>query len=352
MPRTLYLHIGAHRTATTSTQFYLDRNRDALPARGVLYPMKVRRHLQTFNQLFAEELTVAAVCDRLEADADAAEAETGEPVHTIVLSDEDVAMRPDLSRLQGFTERFDTRAIYSMRRQDIWLESWYFQNIKWQWIDGLSHATFADFMARRADFHWIDYDAVLTRLEALFGRDAVVPLVFETGQMPDGPVAAFCDAIGLTDREGLQDAVHANTSRSPQMAEFMRHLPLDQAPPQVRNALIHACERVDRKVLGNTGKQSERIMPARQRRQVMAGFEPGNQAVAQRYFGRDRLFLDPLPGRLASLARMALPKSTDALMAQYVGPMLAELLAHDMIKPGTGKPQQVDPAPRKPKTEP
>ncbi|EKE44520.1 hypothetical protein OCGS_1358 [Oceaniovalibus guishaninsula JLT2003] len=320
MLRTLYLHIGAHRTATSSTQRFLHNNAPALLKQGYLYPFGVRRHMDLMNEVFAGKRSAAQVAGALN------DAARGQDVHTAILSDEDVAMRRDLSPLAALRRHFDVRVVYAMRRQDTWLESWYLQNIKWQWNDSLAHVTFPEFLARSEEFHWIHYDRFLAHVAGLFGAENIVPLVFEKGQMPDGPVLAFCRAVGLRDMSEARKVPHVNSSRSPQMAEFMRLLPLDRAATDVRNALASACETVDRRSLGHKGKQSELLMEPGLRRAVMARYADGNAAVARHYLDRDALFLDPLPPEDAPLASLTLPADPEVLMARFVAPLFEALI--------------------------
>ncbi|MEJ2520649.1 MAG: hypothetical protein P8Y91_09935, partial [Desulfuromonadales bacterium] len=224
MKRMLFLHIGAQRTATTSIQSFMRANFQALLRRGYLYPFGVPRHFSLFNALFSCRRTVDGVA------ADLAErcARWQQPVKAIVLSDEGICLRNDLSVLARFRDHFDVRIVLSLRRQDTWLESWYLQNIKWQWNPGLSHCTFDQFLARRDEFHWISYDRFVGHLQSLFGAENLRLQVFEKEQMPDGPVAAFCRQIGLADTGGLRVPEHVNPSFSPAISEFMRRLPLDR----------------------------------------------------------------------------------------------------------------------------
>lgn len=323
MKPTLILHIGAHRTATSALQDYLYENFDNLLTRQYFYAFKTRRHLKLFNDVFSGERTPAEISatmlERMEKRGGAT---------TAVLSDEDVCMRTDLTPLAAFREFFDVKIAFTLRRQDTWLESWFFQNIKWQWNKKLSHCSFDEFMAMREDFHWIHYDRYLKHIESLFGQENVLLNVLEKSQMPDGPIAAFCDKIGLTDREGFIPAAHTNESFSPQISEFMRCLPLDQAPAPYRGVLTQACAKIDRAVTGTARKQSERLLRHGDRVALMAQYEPGNRAVAQRYFGRDTLFMEPLPGPDAPLATMALASDPYALMQDYVGPLLEEIIAY------------------------
>lgn len=324
MKRTLILHIGAHRTATSALQEYLHANFDPLQEKGFFYPFKIRRHLKMMNNLFNGERTPADVAQTLTIRAD----KRPHAIHTVILSDEDVCMRRDLSVLAKFREWFDVKVVFTLRRQDSWLESWFFQNIKWQWNKKLSHCTFDEFMAMREDFHWIHYDRYLRHLETLFGQENIIVNVHERDQMKGGPIETFCDSIGLTDREGFRAPAHINESYSPAISEFMRCLPLDVAPVSYRGMLTQACAEIDKALHGSSKKQSERLMPLEQRAAVMADYAAGNRAVAQRYFGREELFFDPLPAADAPLARMELPADSYALMRDLVTPLMQAVIAH------------------------
>lgn len=334
MKHRLILHIGAHRTATSALQEYLFQNFIPLQTKGFFYAFRVRRHLKLMNDLFAGRRQTDEVARRLIERMQtrpeklfATEPDLPETLHTVILSDEDICMREDLSVLAGFRKHFDVKIAFTLRRQDTWLESWFFQNIKWQWNKKLSHCTFEEFLAMRADFHWIHYDQYIRRLEDLFGRENILLNVLEKQQMPQGPIEAFCDSIGLHDRSGFHPAAHINQSYSPPISEFMRCLPLGDAPAGYRNMLTQACARIDQQIHGGPPqKQSERLLPHAERAALMAEYEAGNRALAQRYFNRDALFLEPLPGPGAPLADMALPADTYELMDKFVAPLLKAVI--------------------------
>ena len=326
MRRTLYLHIGSHRTGTTSIQRFLLKNFATLTKRGYLYPYQVSRHIKLINELFSGKRTVKDAAQNLTERAD-----RWGSVHSIVLSDEDISTRRDPALLAAFQKDFDVKVVFFIRRQDLWLESWYFQNIKWQWNPELSHCTFEQFLAHRDTFHWIHYNRYIARLEALFGAENVHLAMFETPQMPDGPVTEFCRQIGLTDMAGLTAPQHFNASMSAEMVAFIRHLPLDSFNPPERDLLRVALEQVDQVHLRNTTKQSERIMPHDLRCSILREYEKGNAALATRRFGRERLFLDPLPDPDAPLARLDLPADPSEVIHRFVGPLLTRLVQNKTI---------------------
>lgn len=337
MRRTLHLHIGAHRTGTTSIQRFLRENSDALAGQGTLNAFGLARHNTLIGLLCSGLTTAAAAAADLNEQADAAAQSAGRPVGSIVLSDEDICSRTDIARLARLSDHFDVRVVYVLRRQDLWLESWYRQNVKWQWNPNLAHLSFEAFLARRRAFFWIDYDATVTRLERLFGVGSVTALVFEPAAMPDGPVAAFARAIGLETLDGLATGQHVNASLSALTTEFMRQLPLDEIPDRTRRMVERACNKMDWHVRKQFGAQSSLYMDTATRAALMAVYAPGNARLARRHFGRDALFLDPLPPADAALAPTALPQDAGVLMETFVAPLVRHLVAGLAAKEAAGQ---------------
>lgn len=338
MTRILYLHVGAHRTATTSIQSFLRANFGALQERGIFNPFGAGRNVALVNRLFRGETDAHEIAADLSARAD----RKPTPIRAIVISDEDIVMRRDLSPLAGFRDHFDVRLIFALRRQDLWLESWHQQNVKWQWNPALAHLTFPEFLERRAEFHWIDYDATVRRLEELFGPEAVELIVFEPAEMPGGPVATFARAIGLDDLAGLAPPAHVNTSLSPIMSEFMRTLPLDEFEDPQRKLIERACARADAEM--HAVRPSALLMDAATRARVMAEYEPGNRRLAERRLGRDRLFGEPLPPAGAAIADQRLPADSYDTIARFVAPMLRGLVLEQLAalrtaREGDGTPE-------------
>jgi hypothetical protein len=247
-------------------------------------------------------------------------------IDKIVLSDEDVCMRTDLSLLGEFRKHFDVKVVFALRRQDLWLESWYLQNIKWQWNKSLSHCTLSEFVDRIEEFHWAYYDRLLSHLDEVFGQENVLPYVFEKAQMPAGPVAAFCKRIGIDDISGLKPAPHVNSSYSPTIAEFVRCLPFDEAPDKYRAKLENAVKQVDKTLAGKGSDNSTLLLDYDTRLRIMEAHAEGNAAIARRYFGRDLLFLEQMPAPDEPLAQMVLPTDTATLMRDYVAPMIRSLI--------------------------
>lgn len=318
----LYLHIGAHRTATTAIQAVMKKNWSRLRDAGILYPLGVQRHIGVFNNIFSGRTTVDHVAQDLIKRAEGQPV----PIRAMVMSDEAVCTRRDLSPLADFGKHFDVKVIFGMRRQDLWLESWWAQNVKGQWDPNFCHTAWPEFLARRDEFHWIDYDRYIGRIEQVFGAGSALPYAFERGQMPEGPIAAFCRQFGFTDTRGLEMAGGENISLCPDMSEFVRYLPFIDAPMSLRLKLIEFAEVVNKDI--RRTQDSTLLIPHDLRREIMAEYAPGNRNIAQRFFGREDLFFDPLPGPEAPIAVPSLPPSPAELMETMVAPYMRELVRH------------------------
>jgi len=293
--------------------------------KGFLYPFNTPRHLKLFNTIFNQNRDVHEISDVLTERANKSE----HPIHTIVLSDEDICTREDIAPLTRFGDSFDIKVVFTLRRQDLWLESWFLQNIKWQWNPKLSHCTFDEFLSMAEDFHWVHYDSYLDHLKQNFGQENLIVNVHEKTQMPAGPIATFCDSIGLTDRSEFTDGAHVNQSLSPQMSEFLRCLPLHQAPPAIRSRVTDACARIDGKL--ERESQSSLLMAHGTRVEMMSRYEKGNESVARQFFDRDKLFFDELPDPNSPLADSSLPQDSYKLMEHYVAPLIAALISRELL---------------------
>lgn len=317
----LVLHIGVHRTATSSLQTFLRTNWTALQRQGILYPYGVKRHFALVNALFSGRTTAQEAAQEL---IGRATSKTPIP-HTILLSDEDISMRADLTALAALKEHFDVHVIYALRRQDRWLESWYLQNIKWQWDPILSHLTFEEFLNQIGLFHWIDYDRYVTMLEQTFGADHVKIFAFDRPQMPDGPIAKFAEVAGF-DISRMQLTPAQNQSLMPMVSEFARCLPLDQAPDKFRNKLTDALFAVEAALTAGQPGGSDLLMDHATRTRIMADYAEGNARLARRHLGQDALFLEPMPAPDRPIAERSLPADSYAVIEQFMAPFVLDLI--------------------------
>jgi hypothetical protein len=132
--RTLVLHIGIHKTATTFVQNVLSARRYDLLREGVLYPTagtaegidtKTREGAQSGHILFTrfEPRRPRLVSELM--------TELPDTASTVLLSSEDFSLprrkTTPAQYLNGFSEFGTVKVVLVLRRQDEWIESWYKQ---------------------------------------------------------------------------------------------------------------------------------------------------------------------------------------------------------------------------------
>jgi hypothetical protein len=130
----LILHIGTHKTASTTLQAVMTDARDDLRARGILYPRtdrpplaKRRKHAFLSTVLHEGGDAVSALLQSLREEADEAGA------HTLVMSEEglsDPELCPAPAAQAALAEVFDLTTICFLRRQDRFAESLWNQRCK------------------------------------------------------------------------------------------------------------------------------------------------------------------------------------------------------------------------------
>lgn len=227
MPRDLILHIGTTKTGSTSIQAVLARNRAALAAQGVLYPKSpgdpqhdllafalMENHVQrdrmetSLWRGLAPEVRIAQFHQELDDELRAAPAGT----RRVIISTEFIYIllrQPsEVQRLHDLlAPHFDSmKVVVYLRRQDAHFTSLYTQLLR------SGEVVAPDQLKMRPrPLHELDYAKMLDRWVAVFGRDAIVPRLFEA---PEGgrfdAVQDFLEICGVT----LPDAAQAAESNS------------------------------------------------------------------------------------------------------------------------------------------
>ncbi len=316
MKKKLFIHIGIQRTSTTSIQSFTSKNRSELLNKGVFPGRGGGRNFAFFQRLIDKKLTAAEASASLVRAAE----EASDGVHSIILSDERLCMLQSLEVFKEFRDYFDVKVVFFLRRQDLWLQSWYLQNVKWQWNKELSHITVEDFLNKRAQFHWLDFEKLIKRWADCFGKENIKPAIFEREQMPEGPICKFCNLIGIDDCSGLETDIRVNESFSLDASEFMRRLPLHELSDKQRLVVEKSVLNVP---LENKLKGS--IVSGEKSLSILEDYEVSNRRVAQEHFGRDYLFLEGLPNLNEPVVDIN-NISGDELLSKFAGPVIKTLV--------------------------
>lgn len=195
--KTLFLHIGSHKTATTFLQNSLAANPGILEGLGLLYPQTGRIWDAHFKLCW--ELKDPALQDRplerlpLWSQLLAEIAASPHPV--AVLSSEEFGLGLDPSRLEALKAHHDVRVIFYLRSPDSYLESFYNQFVKD--FGTRETRTIETYVAEEGLF-FLDTLRVLRPWIEMFGPEAVRLRIFERAHLPDGILADFLRTLGFS----------------------------------------------------------------------------------------------------------------------------------------------------------
>lgn len=205
------IHIGPHKTGSTSIQRCLSDNYAALLAEGVLYPQAGRRARQRLEHLhhpFALAM-VAGDAEACAAFVDDLRAELAErPVERIVLSSE-VLARGKLSadvfaQVRALFPRAKVTWLFYVRRQDDLLLSLYAEGIKERLIAWPQGIGFYDTPA------FLDHRLRYEKLRGAVPEDQIHVASFDEEKR--ALIPAFLRRLDLSPDTISETAVHANRS--------------------------------------------------------------------------------------------------------------------------------------------
>ncbi len=331
-PRTLFLHIGVHRTGTTAIQRLLHHNREALRRQGFHYAFDTENHTRLASPLQETDKASAEVVERLVQDAE----EAGLP--RVIVSGEDLSRIPYPDRLAPLMDHFEVRVICYLRRQDRWMESWYNQHVRWPWEPETSRMSPSRFLALHPEFHWLDYQALLIRWADVFGEDNLVVRVFEEARETPPFTQDFLGLCGI-DPTLLEEAeAHQNASLAPQATEIIRHLEQFERQPRDRvlviRAIAEACQEAGL-------AQTRHVLSGQQRFDLLREHVAGNHWVAREFLGRENGSLfpgelppeDPTPPDLAPPQPSALLEGVGHGVLRYFLPLIVAATPDWTVEP-------------------
>lgn len=282
--RRLVLHVGVYKTGTTSFQRWLRDNRDALAARGWLYP---RVHLPggVANHCFLGETPDGLWGGMVEA---LHRQVTGAEQPNVVLSAEAMCSRAPES-YAWLAEWADVTVLCSVRRQDELAESMFREFSKNGRLD-LSPAEFLRRYLRgeavsirglageRTHDEVLPFDqaAMLRRWAGVFGRERLTVLAYRPGE---DAVAALHAAAGMAEPGPERSPERLNESFPARVVQ-VRQLLDRHVDPQLGAELEPGVWRASRRIADEPGTA---FFGSGDRRRIMDAAAPSNAALAAEF---------------------------------------------------------------------
>ncbi|MEY8881335.1 hypothetical protein [Donghicola sp. XS_ASV15] len=220
--RRIIIHAGLHKTASSSLQYGLFRNRNALAKAGVVYPVPPRGYAQHhLVALWNEQLRQYLPHTTYEQDWRALnDIAPGKPVTVVVSSEEFSRKAPetvDFEQLIQLTPSFDSHEIVVVLRDQVT----FLQSVFLQIRDHNRLTVFPEWVQNATQNPhnpglFFDYSELHDFLLHAFEPEKISFLNYSSfGRHPLGVVGSFVDHIGYGDTEGLQQFNSHNVSEDP-----------------------------------------------------------------------------------------------------------------------------------------
>lgn len=330
--KTIYVHIGLHKTGTTTIQDYLIDNAEKLQNHGVFVPFNHRNHNLTFwvngkknTQKRINQWT--RLCRKI--------SKTDLP--KVVLSSEFFSR--DISEIEGWHHNFDEfiahghkiKFVLYLRRSDRRFESLFIEAIK----GGNGLKDIRDFPYER----FIDNWQLCQNISSHFGIESLLVRKFEE-DAKKGLIKSFMNSLGVSDIE--IDEAKYQTNSKPNLdqlraiqyaAELYGKLttPMFNTARQRRKAI----KRWTKSFIESTGhwndQSSYRLLPNDLASMILSDQHISNQKVAETFFNGDmtHLHIETLPEMQVeslSLSEMKPEHLFEALtLFNEVGPILESM---------------------------
>jgi hypothetical protein len=279
----LILHIGTHKTGTSTLQSLLVRAAPRLLEHGVSYVEAGRENRIAHHPLAwalrGRRQTSMEVWERVRRELAAPGARTR------ILSTEGFWFEDPAQVKEQLGYDGEIRIVAYLRRQDAFLQSLYKQTVS----SGrkIDFAKWLEEMGRRGD-----YLAVVDRWAEAFGKDAIAVRPYEHGGKTIDVVDDFFSLIGLDAADIIGDIKRGSHNPSPR-AELLYFL---RAFNQLNLKVDY--DKLFYSVIGKNKAyvRSQDLLTHEQCVEIMARYAESNRAVAQRYWkGEGPLFSAPVP---------------------------------------------------------
>ncbi|QBY02486.1 hypothetical protein E2K80_18535 [Rhodophyticola sp. CCM32] len=264
----IILHIGAHKTGTTSLQRLCAENRALMERNNVLYPDTNWYHYAQHRLAFALRGQNRGGADATQELGAFARAIASTGAQKIFVSSEELFSIPleKLRPLATCLKNRPVKIIAVLRRPDEFLLSLYNQKVKHP--GNAFRQPIGYFLKNPGDIDAdIHFRACIGNWSSLFGRENITLLNYDSAP----PVESVLEILGLTGK--LHPPPHReNTSVPGAVAEIMRLSKMIEMP-------THRQKQLYTLALGCFSNRPRLHVSAEDRRAIVARFEPENDAL-------------------------------------------------------------------------
>lgn len=293
----LYLHVGIGKTGSSALQSFLAKNRERLYEDGIWYPelnagMKVEEKLKLFNgnadflvhfKVYYEDMREEIrqlfedTCKKLQ---------NSDSNKDILLSREMTLEEAKMVCKNFVAQGFDVKVIVYLRRQDLWGESSWNQNVKSRSYTGSCF----DFV--QTSEQQLDYYNRLKEIAAVVGKNNVIISIYEPRKDSEDIFTTFLGMLGIHNVENYQkDTYQVNPSLSANYVEIKRifnSIPNSTVFMDSFPEILEAGRKYAR--TNEETVHAPSFLTRDQRLEIIEKYHEGNTKLAKEFLGRDVLF--------------------------------------------------------------
>lgn len=302
--KTAYIHIGTHKTGSTSIQYFLFKNREKLKEQGFLYPLSGIPQKNLFGQhhlavAFLEHLQLNTYNPNAGGWEEFITEAHSFPEQNIIISSENFCLpRFDLEqiyKIKYYLSQYTVKIVVYLRRQDDYLISKYRQFIS----SNKYSNSFEQFIIEQK---WlIDYHQILEPWQKVFGITNMIVKLFEPEQLNNNLIDNFLDTINYPENRSeliktSQQAISPSIKHT--NFKYYSYQIMQQyfsfTPKQYQNKYLIKLNSKLNKILPINKLinkipdfiLSSQLISVEERIELMKEFEESNQKVAREYLAR------------------------------------------------------------------
>nr|WP_321980118.1 hypothetical protein [uncultured Cohaesibacter sp.] len=305
--KTIYLHIGTHKTGTTSLQNFLFSNREALKKSGWDYPdlgildgahHKLVRELihKGKNSIFSP-LSPKMKLGDLPLWNDLKNYIENSDTENHIFSGEGFWWVQTPQAIADFLKDYNIKIVIYLRRQDLYLESFYQQMVK----DGPARQpkpidAWVEYVTRKFNYH--DYFKVIQKWEKSFGKENIIVAEFNRA-IRFGLEKHFLNLVGIDKLNQFDFTTpektwvqRQKTSLDARCIEFLRLSNSVKMRPKQHLKILNSMMDISDNL--KEEKNFEKyIMPLSMRRDILDRVEKSNEKLRLQYFSSEgKIFPD------------------------------------------------------------
>tara|TARA_B100000900_G_scaffold126037_1_gene106385 strand:+ start:181 stop:1239 length:1059 start_codon:yes stop_codon:yes gene_type:complete len=292
----LFLHIGLHKTGTSSIQESLIQNKANLAKEGILYI----NNLKIFDNILNIDFFNIKFADKCITELENISKSKKNTIKKIIISNESFSGNPFngykklkiiVKYLNEISKSFETKIILYLRRQDELIESLYIQSIK----SGKT-ALFNDFIKtlKYDSFNWSNYINIWMQY---FSKNQLIVRMYDKEKFKDGNIvtdfASVLESKLLKNDINFYEENKGYSQASLEVAQMLNQYLNEYEKRYVR----HFLEKIDTK----KRHISSKFYTYKKRQQVLAYFEKCNEELLDKfpficsseYFEIDAKRIDP-----------------------------------------------------------